>query len=892
MNLLWVALVILALLLLAVGFLTRYWHVQSEKTARMTFNQLRYFSAENRSMRQKVSREYKTSDPEPFGSRVAQLIEKLDESEQLTRQLGENYSQLRQEMTAASFKRLLNLPLAPYNWRRIHQQAQLLKQKERSISTADRNVRLYFQNLSSLGWEVADKARQTQRRVMEVGSHIDHLSVRQVKGEAIESAVRKQTALLNAMENIPEYLVHAEESEVVARADKHTIVQAYQVITEKESLLNRLQPRVEKWVEQHTRAVQDVEKLNSLVQEIKGSLADSPVELNLSHLKMRLLRLEEILTQLTARLETPLADNLSSLAKETNQLRRVAEDLQKQFTEALRQLGDYRRVIGEISSGQRILIEQVSSLEKSPFYPIIWDVSRPELEAIKSDVDLISLDRISKTPIQIENELSKSDSLRERLVKLADTCQIVEDQYAEFMVLLEKIDMTELMAWRHEARQVHDKVRRYDPKNWPYPAEMAFGEELDLLESRLKNWAPTSPTTPVRQSELPERLHEIRQITDLNALLEGRVEAAQKRLEDLEGRASEAEHLLDEGRDALNQVGLAAAQNSALQKIISPHLGPLQNEIEDLTEKLKNTRQGLVEKKIDHCAALIKRIESQSADWQAAFNQEIAASTTRLQKMIAGLDAIAPLEDAEVRMGRAALESIPANQPPLKEGLPLDRIAPAFQEVNETWQLVADAVERLKEIWQPVQKIYREAGEQRQQALEQVEEAGKWSVLQPTRSPNLPTIGLLKQELQQLEKDWQALSKTPCRSAQLVSQLAGFFKNYQGLAENAGQLIQHAEAEHDRVLKVEDEVNELIELWDKQLGRYAGNPLASSEIQDLIDQATRALNAVEKQYTKEQITSRQFLQELRSLRAQLNDAAVPVGDDRFIDVNGLPVDAA
>ena len=51
------------------------------------------------------------------------------------------------------------------------------------------------------------------------------------------------------------------------------------------------------------------------------------------------------------------------------------------------------------------------------------------------------------------------------------------------------------------------------------------------------------------------------------------------------------------------------------------------------------------------------------------------------------------------------------------------------------------------------------------------------------------------------------------------------------------------------------------------------------------------LNAVEEQYTKEKISSRQFLQELRSLRAKLNDAAVPVGDDRYVDVNGLPVDA-
>ena len=199
-------------------------------------------------------------------------------------------------------------------------------------------------------------------------------------------------------------------------------------------------------------------------------------------------------------------------------------------------------------------------------------------------------------------------------------------------------------------------------------------------------------------------------------------------------------------------------------------------------------------------------------------------------------------------------------------------------------------VDRLKEIWQPVQRTYQETDEKRQHALEQVEQAEKWAALQPTRSPNLPTIGFLKQEQQQLEREWKTLGKTPSRSAQLVSQLSGLSKKYQALAEKAAQLVQVAEAEHQRVLKVEDEVNELIELWDKQLGRYAGNSLASSEIQDLIDQATMSLNAVEAQYMNEQITSRQFLQELRSLRTLLNDAAVPVDDDRFIDVNGLTVD--
>lgn len=258
MNYLWILLLVAAVLLLAVVFLVRYWHSESEKTTRMISSQLRHFTSENRAIRSSVSREYSISDPEPFGSRVASLMEKLEESEQLTSQLSEIYSQLRQEMAAESLQRFLNLPLAPFNWNRIFKQAQLLKQKERSSSTVVKNARLYFQGLGKLGWEVADRARQVQRRVMDLGSNINLLSTRQVQGEVIESAVRKQTAILQALESIPKYLMDAEESEVVARADKHTIVQAYEVVSRQEPLLDELGPRVELWVEQHARADRDV----------------------------------------------------------------------------------------------------------------------------------------------------------------------------------------------------------------------------------------------------------------------------------------------------------------------------------------------------------------------------------------------------------------------------------------------------------------------------------------------------------------------------------------------------------------------------------------------------------------------------------------------------------
>ena len=119
-----------------------------------------------------------------------------------------------------------------------------------------------------------------------------------------------------------------------------------------------------------------------------------------------------------------------------------------------------------------------------------------------------------------------------------------------------------------------------------------------------------------------------------------------------------------------------------------------------------------------------------------------------------------------------------------------------------------------------------------------------------------------------------------------VAQLGSLAGKYHSLAEKTRQVAQRALHEQEEIEKLENELDELAQLWQTQWLAHRDNSTVTEEIGRIMNTIEQEQDSLQRQYREGQKNYQQVLQTLQALRKRTRMAQVKIDDSHVIDING------
>jgi hypothetical protein len=142
------------------------------------------------------------------------------------------------------------------------------------------------------------------------------------------------------------------------------------------------------------------------------------------------------------------------------------------------------------------------------------------------------------------------------------------------------------------------------------------------------------------------------------------------------------------------------------------------------------------------------------------------------------------------------------------------------------------------------------------------------------------------QELEAIDQQWASLKAQGGRAISLVAQFAGLSNRYQALAEKARQNAERAAQEAAQIDQLEAAIAERAELWQSLLEQHRDNPLASQELQELLDSIDQEQHRIRRDYLQGDLDYAQVLQALKALDRKVRFYQVALDDEHALDASG------
>ncbi|HEX7975718.1 MAG TPA: hypothetical protein VF498_15010, partial [Anaerolineales bacterium] len=545
-------------------------------------------------------------------------------------------------------------------------------------------------------------------------------------------------------------------------------------------------------------------------------------------------------------------------------------------------------LLPEVGSGLKSLSARFGELGTNSIHPITWDQSRIRLTTLSRLANSIGPVKKPRTPEQVSQDLTAAIKLNEAQKELTRRSQEVAQQHGELANLLSSPQLSQGMLLYQRARKVIEVSTGYDPDNWPRADSLAtLPEELRALKEGLEMLVTANPAEPVNESQIEERLKNTRELAQFSDRLSGRIDNIQSRLTEIQHGEEQAQAQLETTANTLNQVALLVRSNAFLSGVAGGEIGRLQENVRKLDEELADQEHGTIEKKSKTMSSLAARVEQSGNSWIDQLNRNLDSQRKALSQEISDLEAAVSLDEPALAEARRLLASAPsAGASGPKARFKLEEILLEMKRRSDFWQSSTAALRALQDQGGPVLENYTAASQNRKFAREELGELNTWMRNARAWPPISLTLDAETQELEQIERQWEALKRQPARAIQLVAQLANLSAKYVAVADQARNTAERAAQEQEQVAGLESELDELAQLWQNQWHSHQDNPLATDEIRKLLSELEQEREQVKRQYRQGAKNYGQVVQALQTLRRKARIHQVPIDDSHVIDVNG------
>ncbi len=801
---------------------------------------------------------------------------------------------------------------APANWFRRWRGSAALQKECDAFAGQLGNANEHMQKIVNLPWDLAQQCRQADEDLAELIRTAQALQAGGARGSALQTILTQIPQLQRAMDGIPPEFFDAGQEQLLAAIQVDAVIRVFEILNRIRPALHRYLPTVREWNTHHQKASTEYSELKQAGADLRQAIAQAPSGLIVSTMQARLDQIAQLASDLNQRLTQPEAEGLKSLSREIAQLHKVIQDTEQQYKRACQQLKELGANIEELTGGLNSLATRLTQLERSPFFPLVWDTSGPLLADLRQRLQALGSVQQPHTPEQISQQLKETENIQSAYQSLNESTPKVMEQHRVLVALLESPDLSTGAEWLHNAQLMLDKAAVYDPHNWSkQDAIQLLPTELEELTLKHQQLVPVDQASQLKEAELAHRLRETQHLAALHKALRPRLENVRLRLEKIQALETEGKEQLNAAYNVLDRAALLSESNDLLYEIAGQEMERMIDEVRVLGNELGTQSQGEIEKKLQKIHALTEKVNRSMNEWLARQNAAIQEQGKRMNDQLAELDATGQLSDTPVTEARSLLtrdEYLSATRAPapqitpsgggLRERLtqvsaglqrqPQLTALEAFAELkrkNDFWQTLLAAQKALEESTRALLAAYQETVQARTEAHEQLAEAAKRISDHRSWPPSNQSPLTEAQALQPLLEKWEAQKKQARPGDEVVLELGSLTQQYRLVSERASQLISRVDQDEGRVRDQENEINDLKQRWQAQLQNDPNNPVIQEGIQHLLKQAESQSAYIKSQYMLGKISYEQVIHNLQLLSDELYTARVPVDDKSDIGLN-------
>jgi DNA repair exonuclease SbcCD ATPase subunit len=869
--------------------LVRYWRNKTTQDLKNLRSGLRDAHTKRGQMALAL-RNYSGEQREPFASRLGALNSSLAQIDQSLADLERRHVEIHERMRHLAANQWQATVGAPFFWYSLRRDVAGLRQDLASLQTFQDSTTAQVEELSGLGWQIANQASQIQTTYSQAKESLDFLRSKNVHGDAFESAARQEAQARAALAQIPAYFFSNEQTLVLERAEPDAIARSHAVLNEIQPVVEELNLELEAWEKRYAQAVEQANAMRQRLDQVEQMLENAPSGLNLSPQRSRLEQMNVISENLQATLTRLELESLEEEYAETQRLDQAAQEIGEQIQQARQQRDDLERVLDELSQGLKELSTQFADLGTSQVHPVVWGESRIKLTHLSRQASAIGSIHKQRTPQQISSDLESATRLNQQQKELSQHCQHIGQQHQQLLETIHSPEMQKAPEWITNVEKLVEKTQAYAPENWPRADAVAkLPEHLQYLAQGLKLLVSGNPAESIPEKELDQRLEDTRELESYYRELRQRVQNIQKRLAEIQRIEKASAEKLASAKAALNQTALLVRSNALLAEEAGAEIERLQSRIDQLSRELDQPEQSALERKAQAANALLARIEQAGLKWLGKLNQALEEQRQALASKLTQADAVAPLDEPSVAEARRLLAAgqMFSNQPS-QENQPIDfgQLVLELKRRSEYWQKCSAARMALQDSVDPLLEMYEAVSHNRRVAKEQFNEVAAWLRSARHWPPTSASLQSEEQELAQIEEQWQAIKQGQHKAMSLVAQLGTLDSRYQTMAGNVRRTAERAGEEMDRVEKIEAELDEVLQLWHAQGQTHLDNRTAREEIRRLMDGIQDEWEGIKRQYRQDALSYNQVLQNLQALLRKVRLTQVPIDESHVLDVNG------
>lgn len=832
--------------------------------------------------------EHTVADDEPYITRMSQLQEELKKLEGLVNLLDRSLSRAQEAGFRLERRRGLEILGAPFAWWGLMQQAAQLQKEIVALEPAVIKVEQASQRVQRVAWDTALAARAARGMQLQVKGQLEILSGRNLGGQAFEAALQAVEDLGVKLNKIPAGFYEAGEAGVLGQASKAAVVRVHAIAVPAGKQLDTLAAQVGAWTAQVKAAFEGV---GQAVQHVAGSahaLAEMQGRLELSTQKKAQENLEVIAQNLQATLGRMEVESLDALVAEGRRVERAASDLEGQVRQAGQALAALESGANALRGRVQNLSVEFASQGAHLLRPVAWGRSGAMLTNVTRQVKELASGRRLLSPEQVAQEYSRLQRLETQVAELEVACQTVAGQHAELANLLNDPLLADWREWLTGVDRAMERMLAYSPENWPRQDNVVdLPGDLESLALRLESLAGSDRSLAVEEAELAQVLAETQQMLQAYHLLRERANAVQAHFLEMESDEKRVLEQLEHTRRLWQQLAILAKSSSSLAQIMGNEAGRVRSDLETAANAINQRERGMLEKKLRQAETLIGRVDSAAGGWLARLSAGIEEHNRAISAAIAALDGIAQLDEPALSNARRLLGEGPSFAGrPSGAGAGLEALFPEIKRRCDYGERLAAGRQELEDIAGQVIANHTAANQNRQSAKAHFEEVSDLI----RRSRGWPPISISfqaeRQELANLEQQWDGLKQQRLRGIPLAAQLGNLSARYQALVERTQQALERATEDQIQVTDLENDYGERVQRWQTLARTYSANELTQREIQDLLANSERDMNSIRqacRQGTRNYI---QTLQGLRNLVRNIDIAIVAVDESHSLNING------
>ncbi len=839
---------------------------------------------------------YSTDDPEPYGSKARELRIQLNIAEEGLHGLREQYTSIRERLSnrrVGLLQTIFGIPKVLYY---LHKEmsalrSELGRQKE-VLSAAEEIGRA----MERFPWDIAQQARQSLEKQLQIRQLMEGMRDYNLQGATIEAARLQGKQFDSALRQVPKVFYEDDMVSVFAQVDKTATIDAYEVLRRTRDGQETLLLQLGSWQKQYESAQDKVHQMQQRLINLEGALEAAPTGLDLVQIRQRFEGMRMIGQNLQPGLGRAEIESLPAIAEEGDRVYQAAQELDEELREIRSKAGALEGVLVELAFGLKRLSEQVTILGTSKVHPVAWKQSSNTLSRLSQGVRTLGAIEKQRTPGDLDHDMAEATRLNGEVLVLRSYCEQIAGQHAELLSLLNGAELNQAGLWLQNALNQVKRVGEYDPENWPRADGVpALPMELQSFGDGLQRLVAGNPSQPIGENQVGQRLEETRRLEQDSQALRGRMNLVEGWLAALQASENQAREQLEEARKNLAQTIYLARSNPLLSGAVQD-IDRMQRQLDGLGSELDQRQHGTVDNKVRRINGLAARIEQSLNNWLEQLDQDAQASVKALTASLTRLDSIALLEDAAVSNARRLLASKPltigalAIRPGFKGSheisMKMDERVIELKRRSEYGQACAAGLRALEELEKPVVESYNFASQHRQQLQGQYSEISAW--LRQTRSwpPSSVKIDSEEKDLARLETEWGAVKGKPERGIELVKRLGELSNAFQRLAERIRRLAEQAGTEQDQAEALVGEIDQYIQLWEKQFHSQGNNPLAKEEIRELLNHIQYEVYRIKLQYRERSFDYSQVMQGLQALHRKARLYQVALDETHVIDMNG------